>query len=154
MTAGLLNKHNQYLAATTHLVALLTTFHLQKNSCSRCQILQSMAPVHSPIMMIIHLWMPWVRRNFQVYHMVAMGICLYGSAPNMATHMASTSSTKLKGAGIHFVHCISFWRICQNIFFMILHAPFQNMHSTGHQSCLDSLDSGMISSMPLATNVV
>ena len=38
--------------------------------------------------------------------------------------------------------------------FMILHARFQNMHSTGHQSFLDSLDSGMISSMPLATNVV
>ena len=76
-----------------------------------------------------------VRRSFQMYHMVAMGICLYGSAPNMATHMASTSSTKLKGAGIHFVHCTSFWSICQNIFFMISHAPFQNMHSTGHQSC-------------------
>ncbi|MDA8031990.1 MAG: hypothetical protein MPK62_12885, partial [Alphaproteobacteria bacterium] len=32
MSTGLLNKHNQYLAATTHLVALLTTFCLQKFS--------------------------------------------------------------------------------------------------------------------------
>ena len=77
--------------------------------------------------------------------MVAMGTCLFGSAPYMGTHMASTSSTRLKGTGIHSVHCISFWRICQNIFFMILHAPFQSMHSTGHQSFLDLLDSGMIS---------
>ena len=27
----------------------------------------------------------------EVYHMVVMGICLYGSAQNMATHMVSTS---------------------------------------------------------------
>ena len=119
MTTGLLNKHNQYLAATTHLVALLTTFCLQDDSCTRCQTLQSMTPVHSPIMMTTHLWTLCVR-CFLVYHMVAMGICLYGSAPNMATHMASTSSTKLNGAEIHFVHCTSFWSICQNIFVCFL----------------------------------
>ena len=61
---------------------------------------------------------------------------------------------KAEGCRDPFVLCTSFWSICQNIFFMILHVSFQNMHLTGHQSCLDSLDSGMISSMPLATNVV
>ena len=150
----LLNKHNQYLAATTHLVALLTTFCLQENSCARCLTLQSMEQVHSLIMMTTHLWILCVRRNFQVYHMVAIGTCLFGFAPYMGTHMVSTSSIRRKGAGIHSVHCISFWRMCQSISFMILHAPFQIMHSTGHQSSLDSLDSGMISSMPLATNLV
>ena len=56
-----------------------------------------MKPVHSPIMMTTHLWILCVRRSFQVYHMVTMGICLYGSDPNMATHMASHLINKAEG---------------------------------------------------------
>ena len=66
-------------------------FHLKENSCTRCLTLQSMEQVHSLIMMATHLWILCVRRNFQGYHMVAMGTCLFGSAPYMGTHMGSTS---------------------------------------------------------------
>ena len=48
MTTGLLNKQNQYMAPTTHLVALLTTFCLQENSCTRSQTLQSIETSSQP----------------------------------------------------------------------------------------------------------
>ena len=57
----------------------------------------------------------------------------------------------LKGAGIHFVHCTSFWSICQNIFFYDFVCSLSEYALSRAPDCLDSLDSGMISSMPLAT---
>ena len=104
-------------------------------------------------MMNNQLWMVFATKTFPEHILQVLDIHSCGFVPSMGMHMDFTSYKVVKGTRTLLSLYKSTWKHHQKMYFMTLHANYQNIALTGNQNYLRTQGSGMTFVNQLTTSV-